>query len=314
MIVGGVYLIHAGSLTVGGLIAATMLSGRVMGPLGQLVALLMQYQNAKTALASLESTMQKQGERADDARFLHRPHFAGEIGFDDVHFSYPGRTEAALRGVTFRIKPGEKVVIIGRVGSGKTTLQRLMMDLYAPSKGTITIDGVDVRQLDPAELRRNIGYVEQDPMLIYGTLRDNIAIASPFADDAAILAAAEIGGLTAYANQHPQGFDMQIGERGESLSGGQRQGVAIARAALLEPPILLLDEPTGSMDFASEALFKERLRGFAAHRTTVVVTHRNSLLDLADRIIVLDAGRIVADGPRDKVLADLKAGKVGKAS
>jgi ATP-binding cassette subfamily C protein LapB len=258
--------------------------------------------------------MQKQGERADPGRFLHRPQIAGEIAFDGVHFCYPGRTEDALSGVSFRIRPGEKVVIIGRVGSGKTTLERLILGLYTPTQGAITVDGVDIRQLDPAELRRNIGYVEQDPMLFYGTLRDNIVIAAPFAGDAAILAAAEVGGLTSYANEHPQGFDMLIGERGESLSGGQRQGVAIARAALLEPPVLLLDEPTGSMDFASEAQFKERLRSYAAHRTMVLITHRNSLLELADRIIVLDAGRIVADGSRDKVLADLRAGRVGKAS
>ena len=314
MIVGGVYLIHAGMLTMGGLIACTMLAGRAMAPLGQIVALLMQYHNARTALASLEVTMNKPGERSADANYVHRPDLQGEIVFDNVHFSYPGRTQEALRGVSFRIKPGENVVVIGRVGSGKTTLQRLILGLYAPTKGAISIDGIDLRQLDPADLRRNIGYVEQDAMLFYGTLRDNIAIAAPYADDGAILSAAEVGGLIEFANAHPQGFDMIIGERGESLSGGQRQGVAIARAALLEPPVLLLDEPTGSMDFSSEAQFKERLRVFGRHKTTIVVTHRNTLLDLADRIIVIDEGRIVADGPHDQVMEALKAGRVGKAS
>jgi ATP-binding cassette subfamily C protein LapB len=313
MIVGGVYLIHAGSLTMGGLIAATILGGRAMAPLGQLVALMMQYENAGAALAALGTTMERRGERSDASQFLHRPAITGEIVFDKVHFSYPGRTEQALRGVSFRIASGEKVVVIGRVGSGKTTLQRLILGLYAPTQGTITLDGVDLRQIDPSQLRMNIGYVEQDAMLFYGTLRENIALSAPLADDAAIIAAAQVGGLTDFVNRHPQGFDMVIGERGESLSGGQRQGVAIARAALVEPPILLLDEPTGSMDFASEADFKERLRIFAQHRTTFIVTHRNSLLELADRIIVVDEGRIVADGPRDKVLADLQAGRVGKA-
>lgn len=314
MIVGGVYLIHAGSLTMGGLIAATLLGGRAMAPLGQLVALMMQYENARTALAALDTTMERSGERPEAAQYLHRPVVEGEIVFDNVHFSYPGRTEKVLNGVSFRIRSGEKVVVIGRVGSGKTTLQRLVLGLYAPTQGVITVDGVDLRQIDPAELRRNIGYVEQDATLFYGTLRENIALSAPLADDAAIVAAAEVGGLTDFANRHPQGFDMLIGERGESLSGGQRQGVAIARAALREPPILLLDEPTGAMDFSSEADFKERLRSFAQHRTTLIVTHRNSLLELADRLIVMDEGRIVADGPRDQVLAALQAGKVGKAS
>jgi ATP-binding cassette subfamily C protein LapB len=313
-VVAGVYLIHEGQLTMGGLIACTMLGGRAMAPLGQMVALMMQYQNAHTALLHLEQTMDNEGERPSQTSFLHRPDLKGDIVFQNVHFAYPGRTEEALRDVSFRIAAGEKVVVIGRVGSGKTTLQRLILGLYTPSKGAVTIDGVDLRQLDPTELRRNIGYVEQDAMLFYGTLRDNIRISSPLAEDGAILAAAEVGGLTALADRHPQGFDMVVGERGESLSGGQRQGVAIARAALLDPPIIMLDEPTGSMDFTSEAQFKERLRHFAQHRTVLVVTHRNSLLEIADRIIVLDEGRVVADGPRERVLDDLKAGRVGKAS
>lgn len=314
MIVGGVYLIHAGSLTMGGLIAASLLSGRVMAPLGQLVALMMQYEHARTALDALKGTMERPGERSDASRFLHRPAVSGDIVFDKVVFSYPGRTEQALRGVSFRIRSGETVVVIGRVGSGKTTLQRLVLGLYAPTEGAITVDGVDIRQMDPSQLRLNIGYVEQDATLFYGSLRENIALSAPMADDAAIIAAAEVGGLSEFVNRHPEGFDMVIGERGESLSGGQRQGVAIARAALLEPPILLLDEPTGSMDHSSEADFKERLRRFSEHRTTLIVTHRSSLLELADRIIVMDEGRIVADGPREKVLADLQSGRVGKSS
>lgn len=314
MIVGGVYLINGGLMTMGGLIACTMLAGRAMGPLGQVVALLMQYHSAKMALVSLEASMQAQRERTEESRFLHRSELKGDIVFKDVSFAYPGREQATLRGVSFRIRAGEKVVIIGRVGSGKTTLQRLMLGLYPASEGTISIDGIDLRQIDPADLRRNMGYVAQDPLLFYGTLRDNIAIAAPFADDGAVLAAAEVAGLTSFVNGHPQGFDMLIGERGETLSGGQRQGIAIARAALLEPPVLLLDEPTGAMDYASESQFKERLRAFAEDKTLVVVTHRSSLLDLATRVIVLDEGRVVADGPREQVLEDLKHGRVGRAA
>jgi ATP-binding cassette subfamily C protein LapB len=314
MIVGGVYLINFGHLSMGGLIACTMLGGRAMGPLSQVVALLMQYHSAKMALLSLESTMQAQRERQEESNFLHRPHLAGDIVFKDVHFSYPGRDEESLRGVSLRVRAGEKVVVIGRVGSGKTTLQRLMLGLYPPAKGTITVDGIDLRQIDPADVRRNMGYVAQEPMLFYGTLRDNITIAAPQADDAAVLAAAEVAGLAPFVNAHPQGFDMLIGERGETLSGGQRQGVAIARAALLDPPVLLLDEPTGAMDYASEAQFKDRLRAYGQDKTVVIVTHRSSLLDLATRVIVLDEGQVVADGPREQVLGELKAGRVGKAS
>lgn len=313
-IVAGVYLIHHGMLSMGGLIACSMLAGRAMAPLGQMVGLLMQFQNAKTALDSLEQTMAIPAERANEAAFVHRPELRGEIEFRDVHFTYPGADDEALRGISFRIKPGEHVVVIGRVGSGKSTLQKLVLGLHAPTEGAVRIDGVDLRQLDPADLRRNLGYVAQDCMLFYGTLRDNIAVGAPYADDRAVIAAAEVGGLTEYINRHPRGYDMLIGERGESLSGGQRQGVAIARAVLLDPPVLLLDEATSSMDFTTEAQFKERLRRYVTHKTLLVVTHRLSLLELADRIIVIDDGRVVADGPRDKVMDALQSGRVGRAA
>jgi ATP-binding cassette subfamily C protein LapB len=301
-------------LTMGGLIACTMLAGRAMAPMAQLVALLMQYQNARLALKSLEETMKRPTERANESAFIHRAEIHGEIEFRDVTFSYAEDAEAVLRNVSFRIRPGEHVVVLGRVGSGKTTLQKLMLGLYTPAAGAVYIDGVDLRQLDPADVRRNIGYVGQDTLLFYGSLRENIAVGAPYADDQTIIEAAEMGGLAEFVNRHPQGFDMLIGERGESISGGQRQGVAIARAVLLDPPILLLDEPTSSMDFTSEEQLKDRLRRFTAHKTMVIVTHRLSLLDLAHRIIVLDGGRVVADGPRDKVIEDLQSGKVGKAA
>ncbi len=314
VIIVGVYLIGEGMLSMGGLIACTMLSSRAVAPLGQMVGLLMQYHNAKVALTSLEQVMSNPVERPADGNFVHRPELRGEIEFRDVEFSYPNTQVAALRGINCSIKTGDKVVIIGRIGSGKTTLQKLIMGLYQTTGGAVSIDGVDVRQLDPADLRRNIGYVSQDVTLFYGTLRDNISIGAPYADDAAILAAAEAGGLTEFVNRHPEGFDMMIGERGESLSGGQRQGVAIARAFLMDPPILLLDEPTSAMDFSSEQQFKERLKTFAAHKTVLIVTHRNSLLDLATRVIVIDEGKVVADGPRDQVIQALQSGRIGRAS
>ena len=314
IVIAGVYLIHERMMSMGGLIAATMLAGRAMAPVGQMVGLLLQFEGAKNSLAALEKIMATPSERSDESAFIHRPEIRGQIEFRNVHFSYPGCQQEALRGVSFRVAPGERVVVIGRVGSGKSTLQKLMLGLYAPTKGAVLLDDVDLRQLDPADLRRSLGYVEQDSILFYGSLRENIAIRAPYADDRAVVAAAELAGLTEFVNRHPEGFDMVISERGESLSGGQRQGIAIARAVLLDPPVLLLDEPTSSMDYPSEAQFKERIRHYSQHKTMVIVTHRPSLMELADRIIVLDDGVIVADGPKDKVMAALQAGQIGRAA
>ncbi|HMV06435.1 MAG TPA: type I secretion system permease/ATPase [Accumulibacter sp.] len=314
LIIAGVYLIQEKLLTMGGLIAVTMLGGRAIAPLAQAVGLLLQYQNAKMALSTLDKLMAQPIERPDATAFIHRPELKGEIEFRQVSFSYSEQGEAALRNVSLRIQPGERVIIIGRTGSGKTTLQKLMLGLYRPSEGVVRIDGIDLRQLDPADLRRNVGFVGQDATLFYGSLRENIAIGAPYADDTAVVAAAEVAGLTQFVNRHPKGFDMLIGERGESLSGGQRQEVAIARAVLMDPPILLFDEPTSSMDYSTEQGFKERLARFAAHKTVVIVTHRSSLIDLATRIIVMDAGQIVADGPRDQVVEALQTGRVGRAA
>ena len=314
VIITGVYLIGERMLSMGGLIACTMLTSRAVAPLGQMVGLLMQYHNARVALTSLEEVMTKPVERPDDAGFVHRPDLRGNIEFRGVDFSYPNSSVAALKGFTCRIAEGEKVVVIGRIGSGKTTLQKLLLGLYRPSAGSVAIDGVDLRQLDPADLRRNIGYVAQDVTLFYGTLRDNIAIGAPYADDESVIAAAEAAGLAEFVNRHPDGFDMMIGERGDSVSGGQRQSIAIARALLLDPPILLLDEPTSAMDYSSEQQFKQRLTQLARHKTVLIVTHRNSLLDLATRVIVVDDGRVVADGPRDQVIQALQSGRIGRAS
>jgi ATP-binding cassette subfamily C protein LapB len=314
VVVAGVYLIGEGLLSMGGLIACTMLTGRAVAPLGQMVGLLMQYHHAKVALTSLDEVMARPVERPDDGAFVHRPELKGNIEFRDVDFSYPNSSVSALKGFNCRIAEGEKVVVIGRIGSGKTTLQKLLLGLYQPTSGAVLVDGVDLRQLDPADLRRNIGYVAQDVTLFYGTLRENIAIGAPYADDATIVAAAEAAGLADFVNRHPDGFDMMIGERGDSVSGGQRQSIAIARALLLDPPILLLDEPTSAMDFSSEQQFKQRLKQLADHKTVIIVTHRNSLLDLATRVIVVDDGRVVADGPRDQVIQALQSGRIGRAS
>jgi ATP-binding cassette subfamily C protein LapB len=318
VIVIGVYLINDRQLTMGALIAASMLAGRALAPAGQVVGLLMQYQGARTALESLDKLMAKPIERPTVAEgaapFIQRGELKGEIELRNVRFAYPNRDDAALDGVSFRVAPGERVALIGRVGSGKSTIQRLVMGLYEPSAGEVLLDGVDVRQLDPADVRRNIGYVSQDVLLFHGSLRDNIVFGLPYADDSAVVAAAEVAGLHEFVNRHPRGFDMAVGERGESLSGGQRQAVGIARAVLHNAPLLLLDEPSSAMDFSTEAHVTQRLSAFAQGKTVLLVTHRTSLLSLVDRVIVIDNGRVVADGPRERIMQALQSGRISKAA
>jgi len=313
-IVIGVYLIRDGALTMGGLIACYLLSSRAMAPIGQVAGLLVQYHSAATAFESLDELMKRPVERPPEMRFTSRPALRGEIEFRNVGFTYRDGEEAVLREVSFRIRAGEKVAVLGRVGSGKTTLEKLILGLYRPGSGAVLVDGIDLRQLDPAELRRNIGYVPQNVTLFYGSLRDNLVMGLPQADDAAVARAARIAGLAEFIDAHPHGYGMLVGERGESLSGGQRQAVAVARALIADPPILLLDEPTAAMDHASEEALKQQLREHAAGKTMIVVTHRTSLLDLVDRIIVVDAGRIVADGPKAQVVDALRQGRIGRAA
>ncbi|WP_241505994.1 type I secretion system permease/ATPase [Parahaliea mediterranea] len=313
VIVTGVYLISAGELSMGGLIACTMLGGRVMAPFGQVAGLIASYHNAQVALQSLDEVMAQPMERSEGAQFLSREMFQGDIEFRNVSFAYPGSEMSSLNNVSFRIRPGEHVAILGRVGSGKSTLQKLAMGLYQPTDGAIMVDGIDLRQLDPSELRSRVGYVPQDVTLFYGSLRDNLTLSHANVSDAALVRAAEIANLGEYINRHPQGFDMLVGERGESLSGGQRKCVALARAVIHDPPILLMDEPTGSMDHSTEVAVKQQLQHYVKGRTWVVVTHRNSLLEMVDRIIVIDNGKLVADGPRDSVIQALQQGKIGAA-
>ncbi|WKK15912.1 type I secretion system permease/ATPase [Achromobacter insolitus] len=314
VVIIGVYQAQESAISMGGIIAASMIAGRCLAPLGQVAGLLMQYQNARTSLGSIDNYMKLPVERPAEAEFLHRPVFHGGIEFRDVTFAYPGSKQPVLKKVSFKLKPGEKVGIIGRIGSGKTTLEKLALALYQPTEGAVLLDGVDVRQIDPADVRRAIGYVPQDPLLFYGSLKHNLAMGAPYADDASILAAANLAGVTDFANLHPDGFDMVIGERGESLSGGQRQSVAVARALINDPPILLLDEPSSNMDHQSEAQLRKRLGEASATKTILLVTHRTALLDLVDRLIVIDNGHIVADGPKEQVVEALRQGRVGRGS
>jgi len=313
LVVLGIYLVINGQLTMGGLIACTMLASRALVPIAQTAGLLTQYHNAVTSLTSLDEIMQRPLERPLDSKFLSRPVFNGDIEFREVSFIYPGSEQKALSKVSFKIKAGEHVAILGRMGSGKSTIHKLILGLYQPTEGAILIDGVDARQIDPAELRRCVGYVQQDTQLFYGSMRDNLTISASHVNDAAVIAAANIGGINEFVNSHPNGFDMLVGERGETLSGGQRQGVGVARAFINNPSIVLLDEPTSAMDHSGEGAIKSRLAENTNNKTVVLISHRSSLYELVNRIIVIDAGRIVADGAKEQVMDALRSGKIGKA-
>lgn len=310
VVIYGVYRIGESELTVGALIACSLLSGRAMAPLGQIAGLLARFNQSRTALRSLDHIMALPVERPAGSRFLHRPDLAGGIEFKQVTFTYPGQKLPALRDVAFRIAKGERVGLVGRTGSGKSTIEKLVLGLYEPEQGAVLIDGTDLRQIDPADLRRAIGCVPQDVLLFQGSIRDNIALGATRIDDEAVLRAARLAGVDELTSRHPLGFDLQVGERGQALSGGQRQTVALARALVGEPPILVLDEPTSAMDNGAEARLKHRLEALLPGRTLLLVTHRASLLTLVDRVIVLDGGKVVADGPRDEVLRSLASGQI----
>ncbi|WP_026068498.1 type I secretion system permease/ATPase [Halomonas smyrnensis] len=315
VVITGVYLIIAGELTQGGLIAAYLLSSRAMAPISQAAALLAQYHQASTALRSLDGVMALPVERHEDRPYIDRPVVKGELRFDKVGFRYPDEQRDALREVSLNLEAGEKVGVLGRVGCGKTTLHKLLLGLYEPDAGAVRLDGVDVRQYDPVQLRRHFGYVPQDVTLFHGSLRENIlaGAGSDGVDDESLLRVIHLSGLSGLVDGHPDGIDLDVGERGQRLSGGQRQQVAIARALVHDPRVLLLDEPTSAMDHSSEEALKARLKEVGAGKTMLIVTHRTSLLSLVDRIVVIDAGKVVADGPRDKVIEALRKGQIGRA-
>lgn len=313
VVVVGVYQIQAGEMTVGALVACTILSGRALAPLSQIAGIATRFHQARQSLEALDQMMKTPVERPKGRNFVSRPNFAGNIEFKNVSFTYPGAQTEALTDVSFSIEAGEKVGIIGRIGSGKSTLERLIMGLYDPTEGAVMIDGTDTRQLDPADLRRNVGVVAQDVYLFFGSVKDNIALGAQGVDDASILRASRISGVEEFASKHPLGLDMPVGERGANLSGGQRQAVSVARALLLQPPILMLDEPTSSMDNTTESRFKARLNTILGNKTLLMVTHRSSLLNLVDRLIVMDGGRVVADGPKADVMEALASGRIQTA-
>lgn len=312
IIIAGVYLIKDGDLTMGGLIATVMLSQRAIGPMGQFANLTSSYQQTKTSLDALNTLMQQEVERPPSKRFIQHPVFEGTIEFIDVKFTYPDETKPALNGVSFKIEKGEKVGIIGKMGSGKSTVEKLILGFYPIDSGTILIDGIDISQLDPAELRRNINYVPQDVTLFRGDVRENIAYRAPYVEDSEVLRAAKLAGVDDFIKTHPAGYSLPINEGGTSLSGGQRQSIGVARALLLQAPIYLFDEPTNAMDAKTEQIMIERLKKNTMPNTSIVVTHKMSLLQLVDRLIVMNNGKIIADGPKSTVLEALKTGRINK--
>jgi ATP-binding cassette subfamily C protein LapB len=309
----GVYLVGENLLTTGALIACTIIAGRALAPLSMVASLLTRYYQSMSALAALNQIMNAPRERPRDRSFVHRPALGGDIRFQDVAFKYPGSELDALAGVSFAIKEGDRVGIIGRIGSGKTTLAKLLVALYQPQGGAILVDGTDIRAIDPVDLRRAVGYLPQNIVLFAGSVRDNLLLGAPGADDAAILRAASIAGLIDIVNRHPRGFDMPVGERGEALSGGQRQTVALARALITDPPILVLDEPTHAMDHSAEERLKTQMQTELAGKTIIIITHRESLLSVINTLVVMDSGKVVAVGPKELVLKAIAEGKVRTA-
>ena len=310
IIITGVYLISKGELTVGGLIACNILAGRSMAPLSAVAGLLSRFQQSRMALSALDLLMELPSERPDDKETFHYGGMEASLVAENVSFSYPGTDKAVLSEVNIKIRPGEKVGIVGRTGAGKSSLGKLCVGLYQPVQGAVKVGNIDLRQLDTAVLRRRVGYISQDSLLFYGTLKDNIAFGLPEADDKSIKFAADIAGVTDFVKDHPAGYGMMVGERGSSLSGGQRQAVSIARAILPDPEILIMDEPSSNMDNQSEYRFKAKLEPFIKDKTIIVITHRHSMLDLVDRLVIMDRGRIVVDGPKQQVLDGLRSGKI----
>jgi len=312
-IVAGVYSIIAGNLSVGALVASYMLGSRVLAPLGQIAGLITRYQQAQLTMRSTDALMALPQERQAEQQALEHTTLKGGLTLSHVSFRYPAQTSPALQDVSVTIKPGERIGIIGRSGSGKSTLGRLLMGFYHPDEGQVLLDNLDLRQLDIADLRSQLGYVAHDLPLLAGSLRDNLTLGARHISDARMLEVAELTGVSELARQHPHGFDRPVGERGQLLSGGQRQAVLLARALLLEPPILILDEPTSHMDNSSEEQLRQRLLSWVPGKTLLLVTHRTSMLSLVDRLLVLDNGKIVADGPKDAVIDALRKGRIGAA-
>lgn len=305
----GMYMIQDGTLTMGALIATVIMGGKAITPIGQMAALMSRFHTVRGSMKTLNKIMAAPVDRPSNTNFLHRPDLKGGIKFDRVSFAYPGDQRKILDTVSFEIKSGEKVGIIGRIGSGKSTLSKIIAGLYNPAEGDVFVDGTDYRQIDPADLRRTVGYIAQQTILFSGTVRDNLIAGYPQATEEEILAASKAAGVHDFVSKHPMGYDAQVGERGDGLSGGQKQCVALARALITQPTVLLADEPTNDMDTQAELNFAMQMHTLSKDKTLILITHRQHLLKLVDRLLVFDGGKLIADGPRDEIIAALNGNK-----
>ncbi len=308
----GTHLFSDGKVSMGAIIASVMLASKAVAPLGQFAMVLARSQQSFSSLASLNTIMSMQNEMKGEKHFISKPIEDTTIQLQNLTFGYPGASVPVFAGLNLTIRPGEKVGIIGKIGSGKTTIGRLLNKLYEPVEGSVHIGGVDIRQYHPQEVRRVVGLLSQDIELFHGTLRSNILMAAPRATDAQLMEACRLAGVEDFVRRNPAGLELQVGERGHALSGGQRQAVALARLFVAEPKIIFLDEPSSAMDLASERMLIEQLRkAMKPDQTVIVSTHRYSMLDLVDRLIVINNGKIAADGPKDGVLEALRKQSAG---
>ena len=308
IVVVGVYRIENFELSMGGLIAIVILTGRTLAPLGQIAALITNFEDAKTSYATINDIIAQPSERPEGKQFVQAPEFKGKIEFVDVTFSYPNTDVPALKNVSFTINNGEHIAIIGRIGSGKSTIQKLILGLYEPDAGQILIDGIDINQIDPGDLRKHISYVSQDIMLFRGTVRENITFRASHATDGAMIRAAQISTADEFIKKHPKGYEMPVGERGQGMSGGQKQSIGIARAMLVDTPIVIMDEPSNAMDQITETKLLANLDKALKGKTSILVTQKMNLLKIVDRVMVINDGKLIIDAPKEEAILKLQAG------
>ncbi|QZD90579.1 type I secretion system permease/ATPase [Qipengyuania aurantiaca] len=312
LIIGGYYLFAAGEITMGAIIAIVMLASRSLAPAGQIAFLLTRGRQAKETLASIERMFEGSDERKLGASVAPAAITRPRIVFEDAEFRYAEEAPAALTGLNLTIEPGERIAIVGRVASGKSTFGRLLCGLYAPSKGAMIVNGIDSRQYRPHQLREALGFVGQDAALFSGSVRDNLTLGRMGLSEEALLEAMRSTGADQFLSRDAGGFDRSVGEDGRQLSGGQRSFLSLARALVEPRELLFLDEPTGAMDSETEKMFVERLSGaMRPEQTLVISTHRPALFAICNRLIVLDKGRVAADGPIKEVLAKAGASRGG---
>ena len=297
----GVFLIRDGLLTQGALIAAVILGGRTLAPLAQLANALTRVNGAMTAYKSLNALLKNFNNAGLNDNYVSRSKLTGSIEFKNVSFSFPGAVEPTIKDLSIKITPGQKVAVVGKMGSGKSTLIKLISGLYEPTEGAVLIDGIDVRQLDKTDLQHNVGVMLQDSWLFSGTVKENIQLGLLEYDDDHILSIAKISGVDDFVASNPKGYDFEIKERGVGLSGGQKQSINLARALLHDPKLLLLDEPTSSMDQGTEKKIVDNLQEYGKEKTMMIITHRNPILTMVDRVLVVENGKVVADNTPDQL-------------